>query len=153
MTSKMSHSSEHKSPPERKMSSLEIGIDEAFLASDHSLLSMNIHKSVSEQRQLLFLRLLHAGLAGFSYFVALLLMLVAMSYNLGLLLAVIIGYAAGDFLFFERTVGLGLASSKSKHAVHIDHSSHLHGGSSGSGSGKGEESWLGQHKYSGECHV
>lgn len=49
------------------------------------------------------LRILHALLSGLNYGVALLLMLIAMTYNPGLFLALIFGYAVGDFLFFSKT--------------------------------------------------
>jgi hypothetical protein len=49
------------------------------------------------------LRLLHALLSGLNYGIALLLMLIAMTYNPGLLLALVFGYAVGDFLFFSKT--------------------------------------------------
>lgn len=48
-------------------------------------------------------RLLHALLSGLNYALALLLMLVAMTYNPGLFMALVIGYAIGDFLFFSRS--------------------------------------------------
>lgn len=48
-------------------------------------------------------RLLHAVLSGLNYALALLLMLVAMTYNPGLFMALVIGYAIGDFLFFSHT--------------------------------------------------
>ena len=47
------------------------------------------------------LRLLHAILGGMSYGLAMLLMLVAMTYNPSLFLALVIGYTVGDFIFFR----------------------------------------------------
>lgn len=47
-------------------------------------------------------RILHATLAGLNYGLALLLMLVAMTYNPSLFMALIIGYGIGDFIFFTR---------------------------------------------------
>ena len=46
------------------------------------------------------LRFIHALLAGVRYALALLLMLVAMTYNPGLFMALILGYIAGDFIFY-----------------------------------------------------
>lgn len=46
-------------------------------------------------------RIIHAVLGGVSYGLAMLLMLVAMTYNPSLLLALMLGYAAGDFMFFR----------------------------------------------------
>lgn len=48
-------------------------------------------------------RLIHAVLSGLNYGLALLLMLVAMTYNPSLFLALVVGYALGDFVFFSRT--------------------------------------------------
>jgi hypothetical protein len=50
----------------------------------------------------LLLRLLHSVLSGFNYGLALLLMLIAMTYNPSLLIALIVGYIIGDFIFFAR---------------------------------------------------
>ena len=47
------------------------------------------------------IRAAHALLGGISYGLAMLLMLVAMTYNPSLLLALIFGYAIGDFIFFR----------------------------------------------------
>lgn len=46
-------------------------------------------------------RILHAILGGVSYGLAMLLMLVAMTYNPSLFLALILGYAVGDYIFFR----------------------------------------------------
>ena len=51
----------------------------------------------------MLLRALHALASGFNYGVALLLMLVAMTYNPSLFLALMFGYALGDFIFFSWT--------------------------------------------------
>jgi hypothetical protein len=53
--------------------------------------------------QYMLLRALHALISGFNYGVALLLMLVAMTYNPSLFLALMFGYALGDFIFFSWT--------------------------------------------------
>lgn len=50
----------------------------------------------------IWLRLLHSVLSGLNYGLALLLMLVAMNYNPNLFIALITGYAIGDFIFFAR---------------------------------------------------
>jgi hypothetical protein len=47
-------------------------------------------------------RILHSILTGLNYGLALLLMLIAMTYNPSLFLALIIGYAFGDFIFFAQ---------------------------------------------------
>ena len=133
------------SPPgvaERNQARLEMGLDESFLLSERS--TPVVHASVAEMRQLMYLRLQHAGMTGFSYFLALLLMLVAMSYNMGLLLALVVGYAVGDYVFFKRTVYLNLKGTKNSEF-------NVYG--SGSSSKAEESAWLGQNKNSGECHV
>ena len=48
------------------------------------------------------MRALHALIAGINYGVALMLMLVAMTFNPSLLVALIFGYMIGDFIFFVR---------------------------------------------------
>lgn len=45
---------------------------------------------------------LHAALAAFNYALALILMLVAMTYNPSLFMALIVGYFLGDIMFFRR---------------------------------------------------
>ena len=47
-------------------------------------------------------RVLHALLSGLNYGLALLLMLIAMTYNPSLFIALIVGYSFGDFLFFAQ---------------------------------------------------
>lgn len=47
-------------------------------------------------------RVLHSTLSGLNYGLALLLMLIAMTYNPSLFMALIIGYAFGDFIFFSQ---------------------------------------------------
>ena len=53
--------------------------------------------------QYMMLRVLHAVLSGLNYGVALLLMLVAMTFNPSLFVALMFGYAVGDFVFFSWT--------------------------------------------------
>ena len=53
--------------------------------------------------QYMMLRILHAVLSGVNYGVALLLMLVAMTFNPSLFVALMFGYAVGDFVFFSWT--------------------------------------------------
>ena len=50
----------------------------------------------------LWFRLLHAVLSGLNYGLALLLMLVAMTFNPSLFLALMVGYCIGDFVFFSK---------------------------------------------------
>lgn len=53
--------------------------------------------------QYMMLRILHAVLSGLNYGVALLLMLVAMTFNPSLFVALMFGYGVGDFIFFTWT--------------------------------------------------
>ena len=57
----------------------------------------------SSPTQYILLRVLHSVLSGVNYGVALLLMLVAMTFNPSLLVALMFGYAVGDFMFFSLT--------------------------------------------------
>lgn len=50
----------------------------------------------------MWLRLLHSLLSGLNYGLALLLMLLAMTYNPSIFISLISGYALGDFIFFAR---------------------------------------------------
>lgn len=50
----------------------------------------------------IWLRLLHSVLSGLNYGLALLLMLLAMTYNPSIFISLISGYALGDFIFFAR---------------------------------------------------
>ena len=59
------------------------------------------HKDISVTKYL-WLRLLHAVLSGLNYELALLLMLVAMTFNPSLFLALMTGYSIGDFVFYSR---------------------------------------------------
>lgn len=64
-------------------------------------------ESVNRERLLgpsnfLLLRLLHSVLSGYNYGVALVLMLIAMTFNPSLFLALVIGYALGDFIFYAK---------------------------------------------------
>ena len=58
-------------------------------------------ESSEQLKRLMMLRLIHSFITATSYGVALLLMLVSMTYNRGLFLALIIGYFLGDLLFFR----------------------------------------------------
>ena len=61
-----------------------------------------LHSKSSEQlKRLWILRFTHSLISAASYGLALLLMLVSMTYNCGLFLALIIGYFIGDLLFFR----------------------------------------------------
>lgn len=48
------------------------------------------------------LRVLHSLLSGYNYGVALMLMLVAMTYHPALFLALVVGYTIGDYVFYAR---------------------------------------------------
>ena len=48
-------------------------------------------------------RLLHAALSGLNYGLAMMLMLVVMTYNPNLFVALVVGYAIGDYYFFIKT--------------------------------------------------
>ena len=48
-------------------------------------------------------RVVHAVVSAINYGFALLLMLVAMTYNPSLFLALVVGYGAGDMIFYNRT--------------------------------------------------
>lgn len=61
-------------------------------------------KNSSTSMRIRFLSSLHALVSALTYGLALLLMLVAMTYNAGLFLSLLIGYFVGDLLFF--TTGL-----------------------------------------------
>ena len=50
----------------------------------------------------LWLRVLHAVLSGLNYGLALLLMLIAMTFNPSLFLALMVGYSIGDFVFYSK---------------------------------------------------
>lgn len=63
--------------------------------------SLNREKKLGPSTYLL-LRLLHSVLSGYNYGVALVLMLIAMTFNPSLFLALVIGYAFGDFIFYAR---------------------------------------------------
>ena len=82
------------------------GMESTFLIGKKGSSSGVVHHSF-DKRQIFMLRLSHASLSGLSYCLALLLMLVAMTYNSGLFLALVVGYALGDFIFFTRTVSVG----------------------------------------------
>ena len=56
----------------------------------------------SEISRYLVLRVLHSVMAGVNYGIALLLMLIAMTFNPALFLALVVGYTIGDFVFFAR---------------------------------------------------
>jgi hypothetical protein len=59
------------------------------------------HKDISVTKYM-WLRLLHAVLSGLNYGLALLLMLVAMTFNPSLFLALMTGYSIGDFVFYSK---------------------------------------------------
>lgn len=60
-----------------------------------------LHSNPSQFERRWVLRLTHSLISAASYGLALLLMLVSMTYNCGLFLALVIGYFIGDLLFFR----------------------------------------------------
>ena len=56
----------------------------------------------NEASRYFLLRLLHSILSGLNYGMALMLMLVAMTFNPLLFLALVIGFSIGDFVFFVK---------------------------------------------------
>jgi Ctr copper transporter family len=68
---------------------------------DTVLLAPKSPGEISSERYL-WLRLAHSVLAGLNYGMALVLMLIAMSYNPSIFVSLITGYAFGDFIFFVR---------------------------------------------------
>lgn len=93
-------------PSEWSTNNLEagVGIEETFLVSDRSAAGI---PSVAERRHVTLLRVTHALLSGLSYCLALLLMLAAMTYNPGIFVALVVGYAVGDYLFYARIAAVG----------------------------------------------
>lgn len=71
--------------------------DERVTATDMS--DASVHLSAARY---LLLRAVHSVLSGLNYGLALMLMLVAMTYNPTLFLMLMIGYALGDFIFFAK---------------------------------------------------
>jgi Ctr copper transporter family len=69
-------------------------------SSQNSQPQMTLEKA--EPGKYMLLRILHGLVAGTNYGVALLLMLVAMTFNPSLFIALMFGYAVGDFIFFAR---------------------------------------------------
>lgn len=61
-------------------------------------------KTNTTWKRVLILRVLHSFLAAITYGLALLLMLVSMTYNLGLFAALVVGYFIGDLLFYMISV-------------------------------------------------
>ena len=68
---------------------------------DTVLLPPKSSGEISSERYF-WLRLAHSVLAGLNYGMALILMLIAMSYNPSIFVSLITGYALGDFIFFVR---------------------------------------------------
>ena len=89
-----------------------LGKDDSHLITDRVINNSSIHDSF-DKRLIFTLRLQHAGLSALSYCWSLLLMLVAMTYNTALFVALVIGYAVGDFIFITRMAELGRATGKS----------------------------------------
>lgn len=89
----------------------------ASTKSDSSRLLLLEGKTSSTWKRLLILRVVHAFIAACIYGLALLLMLVSMTYNCGLFLALVVGYFVGDLLFFM----LGLHNSSANIQEHECH--------------------------------
>ena len=66
---------------------------------------------ILRSRPLLFLRLIHALFTAINYGLSLLLMLVAMTYNPGLFLALIVGYFFGDLLTTSELINRSIRST------------------------------------------
>ena len=66
---------------------------------------------ILRNRSLLFLRLLHALLTAINYGLSLLLMLVAMTYNPGLFLALVVGYFFGDLVTSSELINRSIRST------------------------------------------
>mmetsp|Transcript_25983 Transcript_25983/g.43289 ORF Transcript_25983/g.43289 Transcript_25983/m.43289 type:complete len:259 (-) Transcript_25983:207-983(-) len=90
-------------------------------------------------RRVLLLRILHACLSAASYTLALLLMLISMTYNSTLFLALVIGYGLGDYLFFYLSIQRRMNSS--------NNSSNINGASIYNTSSSRVN-----HHYVGDCH-
>ena len=84
-------------------------------SANHLLLSEG--KTNFTWKKILILRVVHAFIAACIYALALLLMLVSMTYNCGLFLALVVGYFIGDILFFM----LGLPNSSANVSEHECH--------------------------------
>jgi len=66
---------------------------------------------ILRNRTLLFLRLIHAFFTAINYGLSLLLMLVAMTYNPGLFLALVVGYFFGDLLTSSELINRSIRST------------------------------------------
>jgi hypothetical protein len=69
-------------------------------------------------KRVLILRVTHALMSAIIYGLALLLMLVAMTYNIGLFLALLLGYFLGDLLFFSMGIQSNYANSNLQQDCH-----------------------------------
>lgn len=72
-------------------------------------------KASLNSRKFWILRLTHSLLSALMYGLALMLMLVAMTYNCGLFFALLVGYFAGDLIFFKSILG---SHQGTQHACH-----------------------------------
>jgi len=66
---------------------------------------------ILRNRPILFLRLMHASCTAINYGLSLLLMLVAMTYNPGLFLALVVGYFFGDLLTSSELINRSIRST------------------------------------------
>jgi hypothetical protein len=69
-------------------------------------------------KRVFILRIIHAFMSAVIYGLALLLMLVAMTYNVGLFLALLVGYFLGDLLFFSMGIQSNYANSNLQQDCH-----------------------------------
>mmetsp|Transcript_35443 Transcript_35443/g.33632 ORF Transcript_35443/g.33632 Transcript_35443/m.33632 type:complete len:188 (-) Transcript_35443:392-955(-) len=69
-------------------------------------------------KRVFILRIIHAFMSAVIYGLALLLMLVAMTYNVGLFLALLVGYFLGDLLFFSIGIQSNYANSNLQQDCH-----------------------------------
>ena len=75
-------------------------------------------KSATTWKRILVLRIVHALIASCIYGLALMLMLVSMTYNCGLFLALMVGYFLGDGIFFMLTFQNSSTTSIQQHECH-----------------------------------
>lgn len=85
--------------------------EETKLMNSHSITTQyttvesnkSLFRYVRNNNRTLLLRAFHSILTGVNYGLALLMMLIAMTYNPSLFLALVSGYSVGDFLFFSKS--------------------------------------------------
>jgi hypothetical protein len=122
----------------RSLNSLEMGVEDSLLLASGSRHGNNIQWGFR-------MRVTHCIVAGVTYSLALFLMLVAMTYNSTLFLALVFGYGFGDFLFFNRSFSLSNAGPQS-------HSTGTNGAAVGGGGTVSGSQWSGPKYTSNDCH-